>query len=860
MDKERWQRLEELFLAAEALPAPARSAFLDRELPSPDDHPLRQELEEMLTASAELVDPGLVEAGVAQAIAREAGAFEENSRPRRLGPYRIGEEIGRGGMATVYLGTRDDQAFEKKVAVKVLQRGMDSPEIVERLRRERQILANLDHPYIARLLDGGWTEDGQPYVVMEHIAGEPIDLFCERRALDLRERLTLFRKVCEAVHHAHRNLVLHRDIKPSNILVDAQGVPHLLDFGIAKILLEDLGGDGASAGLPEPTSTGLQLLTPGWASPEQVRREPLTTASDVYSLGLLLYLLVCGRRAYRVDRLRPAEVEHLVCEVVPPPPGLSDELDLVVMTALHKESGRRYASAEQLSEDVRRYLEDLPLMARKDTVLYRAGKFVRRHRLGVSVAFLVALSLLGAALFARHQAQVARDQQKRAEEVALFLMDLFESSDPDQARGRALLAREVLDQGVQRMRYSLRGDNPLRADLLSTMGRVYRKLALYDEAEKLLEEALELRGGQAAAGAEARSSLRDLAALAQSRGLFDEAAVLAKEVLEIERRQGRATLEQAESLLLLAEVEMGRGRFADAEPLYREAITIREQRLGPRSAEVAATRNSLGELLFRQGAVDAAAAEFSLALEIRRQVLGNDHPAVATSLNNLAAVLQARGELEKAGELFADVVAIRQRVFGPRHPYVALALSNLAFVDGQRRRYPQAMAGAEAALAIHRQIFGEKHAEVAAGLHNLGTFYLGAGQREPGIELLFKALDLRREVLGAEHPQTAQSLRVLAQALESSDPGRAEDFYRQALELDRRSFAPGDPRIALGLGGLGRLAFQRCDYAAAETYFREEKDLRSARQPPDPLLAQAELWLARSRDKLSPGVGKGCPP
>ena len=386
MDPLRWQQLERLFEQAIRLPKRERPAFLDAFLARDGDPELRRELEEMLDNDEEegAVDGHEPGSGVARAI--ESGLQLWAARegpPRRLGPYRLGREIGRGGMATVYEAERDDREFHLKVAVKVLRRGMDSDDIVRRLRRERQILANLDHPHIARLLDGGTTEDGRPYVVMEHIDGERIDLYCSRHHLPLEARLRLFRQICDAVHFAHRNLVLHRDIKPSNILVTGDGVPKLLDFGIAKVLA---GGDEAEAS-HELTLTGLRLLTPEWASPEQVRGESLTTASDVYSLGLLLYLLVAGRRAYEVDAKRPAELERIVCEVVPPPPGRKtryqlwpwakgvapdtppagnspspvagnggapgNDLDVVVLTALHKDPARRYASAEQLGASSR---------------------------------------------------------------------------------------------------------------------------------------------------------------------------------------------------------------------------------------------------------------------------------------------------------------------------------------------------------------------------------------------------------------------------------------------------------------------------------------------------------------------------
>ena len=878
MDRLRWQRLELLFERASELPPGDRTAFLDGVFAGEEDSGLRAELEEMLQddGNSSAPDGGAIVAG-AIAGGLELWASGEPP-PGRLGPYRILREIGRGGMATVYEAERDDREFERRVAVKVLRRGMDSDDIVRRLRRERQILANLDHPHIARLLDGGTTGDGRPFVVMEHIDGLPIDLYCQSRALGLEARLRLFRHICDAVHFAHKNLVLHRDIKPSNILVTAEGQPKLLDFGIAKLL--ESGGDSEI----QPTRTGLRLLTPEWASPEQIRGEPLTTGSDVYSLGLLLYMLVAGRRAYRVEAKSPAELERIVCRYEPPPPSLaagketaaprwrrlanalaapSGDLDVVVLAALHKDPARRYASAEQLGEDVRRVLEKLPIAARRDTFGYRGRIFARRHRLALSLAALTFAALLTTALVAVGQARMARAESRRAEEnlrlaeaqrqraeqVASFLADIFKVSDPGEARGRTLTAREVLDQGAARLRHSLAGDPELRADLLGTIGRVYQSLALYDDAQGLLEEALELHRAREPRGAATAAGLRQLAQLALDRGQYERAAPLAREAHDIfAGAEPPQPLEIARCLQQLAELEADFDRFAAAEELYQRSLAISEKLLGADAEEVSFTRNSLGELLYQRGAHDEAKAIFEEVLATRRRVSGEDHPEVLTSLNNLAAAELALRRPAAAERHLREVLAIRRRIFGENHGDVAVALHNLATVLAERGDPAGAIENMEAALRINRRVLGENNGKVADSLHNLAIFHQSVGHQERAEALYEEALALRRKIYGASHPAVAQTLRNLGDLSIERRPGRAEACFREALEIDRRALPAGDHRLAQSLAGLGRLELARRRFTEAEALFRQALEILRRGRPDDWRRAELEGWLGRTLD------------
>lgn len=562
MNPELWARAKALFDAALERPLDERARFV--ESAAEGDAALRIEVEWLLSAHYEAEADSFIDE---PAIAPLADLHSERDWVGRLlGPYRVVGQIGRGGMGAVFRAVRDDDQYHKEVAIKVVMRGVDNDLVRERFRSERQILATFDHPNIARLLDGGSADDGSPYLVMELVDGEPITVYARNRPL--AARLALFRQVCSAVSDAHRKLVVHRDIKPGNILVGRDGVPRLLDFGIAKILE---GGPGGGA-------TGLVrgMMTPEYASPEQVRGEPITTASDVYSLGVVLYELVTGVRPHRLvgrnlldlARLHDAEPAK-PSAVIDPSWGpdwvklrrrLRGDLDTIILKALRREPDRRYASVDQLAEDLERHLDGRPVLARPDTPAYRAGKFVRRHRAGVAAAAALTLAAAAASWNLAVQARRVARERDRAQEVSRFLIRLFRVSSPSEARGNALTAREVLDEGVSRVRDDLSGRPDVRATLLQTLGTAYQRLGLSDPAAQLLQESLRLRS---------------------------------------EIREGES-LDVAAALHELAGVLVVQGDLVGAERCYRRALAIRTRALGKGNPDTLATSAALADLRRRQ--------------------------------------------------------------------------------------------------------------------------------------------------------------------------------------------------------------------------------------------------------------------
>ncbi len=507
MTSERWQKIKALLDRALELDEAARRALLDRECA--DDAEIRSEVESLIASYEE--DKSFLESpafeGAAAAISNDGIASLSG---RMVGPYKLIREIGHGGMGTVCLAVRADDEYKKRVAIKLVRRGMDTEQILSRFRHERQILASLDHPNIARLLDGGTTSDGLPYFVMDYIEGQPIDEYCDAHRLTTQERLNLFRAVCSAVHYAHQNLVVHRDLKPGNILVTPDGTPKLLDFGIAKLLKPEMYAQTIA-----PTVTTVRPMTPDYASPEQVRGQPITTASDIYSLGVLLYELLTGHRPYRIRSSRAEDMERAICEQEPEKPSaavsraaeartnssrasstasptrdggpeklkkkLVGDLDNIVLMAMRKEPQRRYASADELSEDLRRHLEGLPCLARRDTFSYRAGKFIRRHRVGVAAAALLIVTMIAGIVAVAWQARVASRQRALAErrfndvrELANSFM--FDIHDEIAKLPGSTPARQILVERALRYLDRLAEDSANDHSLQQELATAYDKL------------------------------------------------------------------------------------------------------------------------------------------------------------------------------------------------------------------------------------------------------------------------------------------------------------------------------------------------------------------------------------------------
>jgi eukaryotic-like serine/threonine-protein kinase len=776
-----WAQLQERYFQLAALDPEARTLALA----AIEDEGLRRELASLLAQAHDLVpatflnEPALGRgfsipvAPNARDQAAGAGASDEENADlvgRRLGPYLVERLLAHGGMGEVYLARRDEAELRYPVAIKLVRRGLDSRDVLRRFHAERQVLANLNHPNIGRLLDAGMMADGRPYLVMEYVDGLPIDEFCRVRGLGIPERLTLFTAVCSAVHYAHQNLVVHRDLKPGNILVTTDGTPKLLDFGIAKLL-----GDDA------PPSTGATIeldrrLTPQYASPEQIDGRGVTTGSDIYSLGVILYELLTGRPPYTFTTQSPEELRRVVCTGTVPAPSaalaqampafqggdepahrlrrmIRGDLDTITLMALRKEPERRYATVEQFSRDIQRHMRGLPVMARADTWGYRTGRFVRRNAVLTALATAAAIglaSLSGAALWSareagrqRDAAFLAREQadlsRAQAEEITNFLRTILTSADPARSGPQTTIG-ELLTGAAARLDDDLQPRPLVRAAVESAIGSAYVGLGEYDQAQRMLEQAYRLR-------------LEHL---------------------------GAEHHDIAESRFDLAVLSYHLGRYEEAERHLRAAHATLVRLRGEMSVDAARVLTSLGAVLRAQDRLDEAAAVYERALRTRIALDGENHLGVAETINNIAGVQRQRGDLAGAQRSMERALAIRRARLGNDHALVAQSLSNLAVMVHSRGDLDAAEPLYREAVEIERRILPEGHPARATTLGNIAALMQMRGDRASEAGLLREALEIRRASLPPEDLRTRATVRRLAECLVGlGELAEAEDLILQ---------------------------------------------------------------------------------
>lgn len=688
---EQWQRAKEVLDEALDVDTEARSAFI-RDACG-DDVDLIAEVEALLRFESETAVGGFIDRPMFTLHKAEP---EPNAVGDRVGRYRLINEIGRGGMGTVYLAERADDEFEHRVAIKILKRGLDTDEIVGRFRRERQIVARLNHPHIAGLLDGGSTDDGLPYFVLEHVEGRPIDRYCNEEDLDVEERLRLFLTVCDTIDFAHQNLVVHRDLKPGNILVTDAGVPKLLDFGIAKILSPDGGPE-------DVTRAQVRFLTRDFAAPEQIRNLPVTTATDVYSLGVLLYLLLAGKRPFDAETSDEQRTETLPQNPSRVAPAerrekLAGDLDHIVLQTLHPEPERRYGSVEQLAADVRRYLDGLPVLASPDSRVYRAKKFVRRHWVSVAtvtgiVVLLMAFGIVTSVLLNRsiRDQRLAEAAQQRSEAAIRALVDTFSQADPDESGGEELTVRQALEQGYVDVLQELQ-DPELETWFMDEIGYIFLKLGAAGKAMELFQDSLAIRNQQVSSPpASIAKSYVNLATAHRELADLDSAEARLQDALEIyddlddPASEGYRTA-QHDLAILLEE----KGSFREAEELHRKLLDSNRALDGPDAASVASTQHNLGAVLREQGRYEEALDALGKALTLRREIYGENNTRVATTLNTLAATFEDSGNLKAAQDYYLKSYEVRNQLYPDGHASTAGVLNNLALLDLRQGNYSTA--------------------------------------------------------------------------------------------------------------------------------------------------------------------------
>jgi serine/threonine-protein kinase len=847
---ERWRTISTLLDEILELPESGRQEHLDRACGS--DAGLK---EEVLAYFASGVAAGsfLEESPISglETLSAPPGPEPsddpEDPKSDTIGPYRLLHRIGRGGMGVVYLARRADGQFVKDVALKLVRRGLDTDEILARFRRERQILARFEHPHIARLLDGGISADGRPYLVMEYVPGEPITAWCDARSSSLEDRLRLFLEVCDTVQYAHRNLVVHRDLKPSNILVSRDGQVKLLDFGVAKVLADEAREETTL------TRAGQRPMTPEYAAPEQALDAPLTTAADVYSLGVVLHELLVGPRPARgggppsaqrpqaeAARRRGTSPERLRR-------WLRGDLDTIVLKALQADPARRYRTVEALAEDLQRHRDELPIRARRDTWGYRTGKFLSRHRWGAGAAGLLALSLGAGMAGTIWQARQARREAAKARVVKDFTLSLFQVSNPHEAHAADLSARDLLDAGARRVDKELGAQPEIQAEMMQTLGRIDLALADYDAARGLLERALDLQVRlHGKESREAATAMHDLGTLRSEKGDYAEAEPLLREALRVmEALDGPDDVSLAPILSNLSEMLGQTGKYEEAEQADRRALRINQKTYGDDHLEVAMNLSDLGSLSYNHGRYAEAEDLFRRALRIREKHPDADPFDTDIVRHNLGGILAAQGSFAEAEPLMRQVLADRRKRLGPDHAYVAVSLDVLGNLLRDKGDYAEAGTMLREALDIRRRSMGPEAPSVALTLNNIAFLEFRRGDLESAHRLYDECLAQFKKTLPAGHPSVLTASNGLGMVMDEQGDPRAEPLLRQVLDERLKSFGDDHPQTAQSRYALAVLLGRRGKYAEAEELLRQAIAVRKK------VFGDAHFSVAATQDALA---------
>lgn len=791
MNQQRWKQVEEIVDTALSIDQAERDDYIeeackgDKELKTRVTK-LLENIEQAETANY-LEEHGQYqefEADLAKSAEHSAG---ESLIGREIGAYKILELIGHGGMGSVYAAERSDKVHDEQLALKILPRGMDTPSNLDRFKRERKILAKLDHPNIARLLDGGITEDGLPYLVMEYVEGMPLDKYCDQHRLSVKQRLELFGAVCRAVQHAHQNTVIHRDLKPSNILVTENGTLKVLDFGIAKLLEPDD---------PETTifqtRTGARMFTLGYAAPEQVEGDTVTTAADTYGLGVLLYEILAGVHPFDLGDKKLTEIETLIREQTPNRPSvkfrklssdqqkqvsdkrgtspstlfnlLQGDLDAIVMKTLRKEPTARYSSVEQLLDDLRRREENLPLIAQEDTWRYKTSKFIKRHKTGLWIAAGFLLLIIGFATFytwqitqerneAQEQRNRAQEEARKSEAVTTFLTDLIKANYPENAQGDTITVREFLSKGYNKL-HNLSRSPAVQANVMQVMAHTYQSLGELDKADSLISQVVTMQDTMDIGTSEKATSYNLYGLILRDQGQISEAEQAMEQSADLYKRtENTETAEYTKLLRDLAYIKRMQGNYDQALPLARQALNIEQRIYGKSNIQTAETYFVLASILQHQHKYEQAKKNQLKSLKIINANIDGPHPGKATNFNNLGNIYESQDSLQKAKMYYQKALQMNEELYGGVHSSIATSASNLADVLKYQDKLNSAEVLIKRAIKVRTKTSGKNHPYLANHLNNYANLYRRQKKFERADSLYLQAINIFEKNYGPDHPK-----------------------------------------------------------------------------------------------------------
>jgi eukaryotic-like serine/threonine-protein kinase len=870
MSTHDWQKVEEILHQAMALAPEQRPEFLDAACGSDAD--LRAELNSLLLVGEDLSDEFL-KSPLRRVLEREIGEIELASALAAgqifAQRFELVRKLGEGGMGQVWLAEQV-APVRRQVAVKLIKAGMYDEAVVQRFQSERQSLAIMDHPAIAKVFDAGTTPQGQPFLVMEYVPGLPITDYCDQHKLSIKDRIELFIHACEGVQHAHQKAIIHRDLKPSNILVievDGKPVPRIIDFGLAKTTAPQVSG--------EFTQLGQFIGTPGYMSPEQVNlsARDIDTRTDVYTLGVVLYVLLTGLQPFETKRREKPSLEEWLRQLreeEPPNPStkvsgdkdtssataearrteprqlisqLRGDLDWITMKALERDRTRRYGTPSELAADLKRFLNHEPVIARPASPGYRLRKYIRRHRVAMSVGAGLLLVLLAFSVVqalqlrettrerdhAKQERDRANQERDRATRIAAFMSNMFKVPDPSEARGNSVTAREILDRAANDIGKGLAQDPDVQSQMLHEMAGTYNNLGLYARAHELAQRALDARLSlHGTDDPKTLESMTQLGLILHMEGHDVDAEPLDRRALEDERRVLGAddplTLETADDLAMVLKPL---GRFPEAEKLAREVVDLSGRRLGPESALTLRAQNHLASILFYEGHAADAEKVLRPALDVERRVWGADHPETMKALAMLAISLHHENRFAEAESLYREVLAASGRVLGSEHPSTAIAMGNLASILGDEGHSPEALKLQRQALAIFSRTLGPDHPSTLMCELNLtrGLRAEGQLQEAEGMQRQILATEIRAH--GAEYPDTLLAESELASTLFLERRyAESEKLAREAFDIQLRKLGARHRDVVDTLQRLGMAMALNHHYAQAKLLFTDLIDKR----------------------------------
>ncbi len=854
MDPERWAAIESLYQAAMEKNPAERSRWLSEACRH--DEELRAEVESLLTcAGVSLSNPAarpeaarLWEAVAGQPLAASVAAGAGNmatvtSLPATIGRYRILRLVGQGGMGFVYEAEQEHP--RRTVALKVIKPGLVDLEMVRRFERESLALGRLQHPGIAQVYEADSADGGfgpQPYFAMEFIHGPSLLEYADSHKLSTRQRLELMAKICDAVQHAHQRGIIHRDLKPGNILVDEIGQPKILDFGVARVTNSD-------AQPTQQTDLGQLVGTLAYMSPEQVLADPLEldTRSDVYALGVILYELLAGRLPYKVSH-KVHEAVQAIREEEPSALSMVNsvfcgDIETIVGKALEKDKTRRYASAAELGADLRRHLQDEPIMARPASTAYQLKKFAWRHRglvAGVAAVFVV---LVAGIVVSTWVAARANAEAAKAKAISDFLQNdlLAQASAANQSGPKTkpdpdLKVRTVLDRAAAKILGKFKGQPEVEASVRSKIGQTYMGLGLYPEARRQLENAVELqRRVLGVMNPETLKTTSQIGYAAYLQGKYPEAEQILSKNLDVQRHVlGPEHPDTLYCMNFLATVYWAQGKFPQAEALYSQTLQIRRRLLGPEHRETLNSINNLAMVFTEEDKEAQAEILYRQALEIQRRVLGHEHPETLSSSNNLSVVYESQGKFAQAEDLARESLEIERRVLGPEHPLTLSSVMNLAMFCADEGKYMEAETLFRQNLETRRRVLGPEHPETLRSMMNLAPLYAAEGKYAQGEALAKQTLEIERRVLGPEHPGTLATLSDLASLHQRE--GKyilAETFALEVLKLRRHAAGSDDSDTMVSAADLALAYVSQERFVEAEPLAREALKFNQERKPDD---------------------------